>query len=107
MKIGSIKENLEFEQRIAITPEVIKKYKSLDINVILPSGYGEHLGISDQEFKNEGVEILGNDEKILTEADAILQLSLISDKNFEKFKSNQFLIGVLNPYSNKKKFKNL
>ena len=90
MKIGSIKENLKFEQRIAITPEVIKKYKSLNINIILPSGYGEHLGISDQEFKNGGAEIFGNDEKILSEADAILQMSLISDKNFENVKVINF-----------------
>ena len=107
MKIGSIKENLEFEQRIAITPEVIKKYKSLDINIILPSGYGEHLGISDQEFKNEGVEILNSDEKILSEADAFLQMNLISEKYFEKLKSNKFLIGVLNPYNNKDRIQKL
>ncbi len=107
MKIGSIKENLEFEQRIAITPEVIKKYKSLNINIILPFGYGEHLGISDQDFKNEGVEMLDSDEKILSEADAVLQMNLISDKSFEKLKSNQFLIGVLNPYSNKDRLQKL
>ena len=29
MKIGSIKENLKIEQRIAVTHEIIKKYKSL------------------------------------------------------------------------------
>ena len=29
MKIGSISENRNIEQRIAITPEVIKKYKSI------------------------------------------------------------------------------
>ena len=36
MKVGSIKENLKIEQRIAVTPEIIKKYKSLDLNIILP-----------------------------------------------------------------------
>ena len=73
MKIGSIKENLNLEQRIAVTPEIIKKYKSLEINVILPKGYGEHLGISDQEFIKEGAEMLDNDEKVLSDADVILQ----------------------------------
>ena len=82
MKIGSIKENLNLEQRIAVTPEIIKKYKSLDLNIILPKGYGEHLGISDNEFIEEGVEILDNDEKVLSEADVVLQMNLISDKKF-------------------------
>jgi len=107
MKIGSIKENLEIEQRIAVTPDIIKKYKSLNLNIILPKGYGEHLNISDEEFKKEGAEILQGDEKVLSEADAILQMSLISDNNFEKLKNGQFLIGVLNPYSNKEKIKKL
>ena len=44
MKIGSIKENLKIEQRIAVTPEIIKKYKSLDLNIILPKGVWRTLG---------------------------------------------------------------
>ena len=107
MKIGSIKENLAIEQRIAITPEIIKKYTSLDLNIILPKGYGEHLGISDQEFINEGAAILDEDEKVLSEADLVLQMNLVDEKNFEKFKNEQILIGVLNPYSNKEKIKKL
>ena len=87
MKIGSIKENLDIEQRVAITPEIIKKYKSLDLKIILPKGYGEHLGITDQEFTNEGAEILDSDEKVLSEADVVLQMNLIDEKNFEKLKN--------------------
>ena len=107
MKIGSIKENLKLEQRIALTPEIIKKYKSLDLNIILPKGYGNHLGISDQEFVNEGVEILDGDEKVLSEADVVLQMNLIEEENFEKLNNLQVLVGVLNPYLNKEKIKKL
>ena len=107
MKIGSIKENLNLEQRIAITPEIIKKYKSLELTIILPKGYGEHLGISDKEFIDEGAEILDDDEKVLSEADLVLQMNLIEEKNFEKLKNEQILIGILNPYSNNAKIKNL
>ena len=71
MNIGSTKEDLKNEQRIAITPDVIKKYKTLGLNVLLPKEYGFHLGISDQEFINEGAEILENDLKVLAEADVI------------------------------------
>ena len=107
MKIGSIKENLSQEQRIAITPEIIKKYKSLNLHIILPKGYGEHLGISDKEFSNEGAEMLDDDQKVLSKADLILQMNLIDEKNFDKLKGEQILIGVLNPYSNNEKLKNL
>ena len=107
MKIGSIKENLKIEQRIAVTPEIIKKYKSLNLNIILPKGYGEHLGISDDEFINQGAEIVNDKEKILSEADVVLQMNLIGDENFEKLQNEQILIGVLNPYSNKEKISKL
>ena len=83
MKIGSIKENLEIEQRISVTPEIIKKYKSLNLNIILPKGYGTHLGISDEEFQKEGAEILESNEKVISEADTILQMSLISENNLD------------------------
>ena len=107
MKIGSISENLEIEQRIAITPEIIKKYKSLDLNIVLPKGYGKHLGILDNEFISEGVEILNDEAKVLSEVDVVLQMNLIDEKNFEKLKNEQILIGVLNPYSNSEKIKKL
>ena len=107
MKLGSIKENLELEQRIAITPDIIKKYISLGLKIILPKNYGLHLGISDQQFQNEGAEILETEEKVLSESDAILQMNLIDNENFEKLKNDKFLIGVLNPYSNREKIQKL
>ncbi|MDA9723987.1 NAD(P)(+) transhydrogenase (Re/Si-specific) subunit alpha, partial [Candidatus Pelagibacter sp.] len=107
MKIGSIKENLSLEQRIAVTPEIIKKYKSLDLNIILPKGYGNHLGISDKEFSSQGAEMLDDDDKVLSEANLIIQMNLIDEKNFEKLKSEQIIIGVLNPFFNNEKLKYL
>ena len=35
MKIGSILENQNIEKRIAITPEIVKKYTSLGFRVVL------------------------------------------------------------------------
>ena len=49
---------------------------------------------------------MDNDEKVLLEADLILQMNLFDEKNFEKLKSEQIIIGVLNPYSNNEKLKN-
>ena len=52
MKIASILENQKVEKRIAITPEIAKKYVSLGMEVLLPQDYGSHLGIKDNEYKN-------------------------------------------------------
>ena len=43
----------------------------LNLNIILPKGYGEHLGISDDEFINQGAEIVNDKEKILAEKAAL------------------------------------
>ena len=56
MIIGSILENQAIEKRIAITPELVKKYISLGFEVNLIENYGSHLGIKDEEFKDMGVK---------------------------------------------------
>ena len=42
MKIGSILENQNIEKRIAITPEIVKKYISLGFEIFLSKNYGSH-----------------------------------------------------------------
>ena len=58
MKIGSVKENKEIEKRIAMTPEIIKKYSSLGFEICLSENYGTHIGISDKQYLDLGVKIL-------------------------------------------------
>ena len=63
MRIGSISENKNLEKRIAITPEIIKKYISIGFEVCLSENYGSHLGIKDEQFKDLGAKILKDDLK--------------------------------------------
>ena len=107
MKIGSINENRDIEQRIAITPEVIKKYKSIGLEVCLSKNYGEHLGINDKVYENEGAVILKSEEEVISVSSAILQMNILNDTNLNKLNKSQILIGVLDPYSNKEKLKNI
>ena len=103
MKIGSILENQKIEKRIAITPEIAKKYISLGFDVHLSKNYGTHLGISDEEYKNIGVKFSSDDKEIINLSNIIVQLGLLSDDKSSLLKKNQTLIGVLNPYDNKEK----
>ena len=50
MKIVSVSENRKIEKRIAITPEITKKYLSNGFEVLLSKDYGEHLGFKDLEL---------------------------------------------------------
>ena len=104
MIIGSISEDINKELRVAITPEIVKKYKSLGFDVHLSKDYASHLGISDKDFVVEGAIILNSDEVILN-SNAILQMNILNDENLKKLKKDQILIGVLNPYTNEQKLK--
>ena len=72
MRIVSVSENLDIEKRIAITPEISKKYISLGLEVFLPENYGDHLGIKDKEYLEHGVKISKNDNEIINNADITL-----------------------------------
>ena len=107
MKIVSISENKNIEKRIAITPEITKKYLSSGFKISLSRNYGHHLGFNDEEYKKLGAEIIDDEKKIIESGDVIVQLGLPSDEKLSYFKENQILIGVLNPYDNKKKINDL
>ncbi|MDC1002709.1 NAD(P) transhydrogenase subunit alpha [Candidatus Pelagibacter sp.] len=107
MKIASVSENQNIEKRIAITPEIAKKYISLSLEVSLPENYGSHLGIKDEDYKELGVSISKDEKEIISNADIIVQLGLFDDDKSSLLKENQTLIGVLNPYDNKDKINDL
>jgi NAD(P) transhydrogenase subunit alpha len=107
MKIASISENQKVEKRIAITPEIAKKYLSLGIEVALPKNYASHLGFKDKEYLDFGVSFLQDENEIIKNADVIVQVGLLENDKISLLKENQTLIGVLNPYDNKDKIKNL
>ena len=107
MRIVSISENKKFEKRVAISPDIAKKYISFGIEVFLSDNYGEHLGFKDSEYKDLGVKISKDTKEIVTGADVMVQLGLPSDDITSLIKENQTLIGILNPYSNKEKIESL
>ena len=107
MKIGSILENRNFEKRIAITPDIAKKYLSLGLEVSLIENYGLHLGFDDEEYKKLGVNIVKDEKEILNKSDIIVQLGLLPDEKISLINENQTLVGVFDPYNNKNKIENL
>ncbi|MDB3924182.1 hypothetical protein N9339_01425 [Candidatus Pelagibacter sp.] len=107
MRIVSILENQKVEKRIAITPDIAKKYIALGFKISIVEKYGEHLGFKDSEYKELGVEISTNKSEVLNSADIVIQLGLLPDENLSNLKANQIFIGVLNPFANKEKIENL
>ena len=107
MNLSSISENLDNEKRVAITPDIAKKYIDLGFNLILPNNYGVHLGFSNEGYKNLGINLLDDDKEIINNSEIVIQLGLPEDKKLSLFKQNQTLIGSFNAYLNKEKLENL
>ncbi len=107
MIISSLKENQKIEKRIAITPDMAKKYIELGFEVLINENYANHLGIGDQEYLELGVKIHKNDGEVINNADIILQVGFLSENQTILLKENQILIGSLDPYNNNKKITDL
>ena len=104
MIVGSISENKELERRVAITPDVVKKYVSQGFKVLIEKDYGNHLGFSDKEYQAEGCEIeLRN--SVIDKSNILLQLDIPDQESLGQIKANKILIGTFNVYSNEKKLK--
>jgi len=107
MHLVSISENKSIEKRLAVTPEISNKYISLGFKVSLPYNYGLHLGFTNEDYKKLGVNVEDDEQKIIDDADIIVQLGLPSDEILLSLKENQTLIGSLNTFLNKEKLENL
>ncbi|MBD1173822.1 NAD(P) transhydrogenase subunit alpha [Pelagibacterales bacterium SAG-MED01] len=107
MKITSVLEDQSIEKRIAITPDVAKKYISLGFELSLQENYGVHLGISDDIFEDIGAKIFKDEKKLIENCDLIIQLGLLSPEKLSLLKENQTVVGVLDPFKNKDKIESL
>ena len=107
MKLGSIVENLDSEKRVAITPEIAKKFIDNGFEVNLQKNYAKHLGFDDKDYEAVNVKIFNDEKSVLKNTEILVQLNLPSESLFENFSQNKTLVGVLNPYQNTKKLEEL
>ena len=57
-------------------------------------------------LKTAGAKVLDINE-VIAKSNVIIQMNILSNENLDKLKKDQFLIGVLNPYSNEEQLKNM
>jgi NAD(P) transhydrogenase subunit alpha len=79
MKIAILKETQKFENRVSATPETVKKYNDLGLEVLLERGAGDNSFFSDAKYEEAGAKIIPNRKKILQEADIVFSVNPIDD----------------------------
>ena len=101
MNIGSVKEDLRLEKRISITPEIVKKLFELNFSVFIEKNYGEHLGISDQEYNSNGAILQNSAKEVLAKSEIILRVNIPPDSDINLIKDKSIIIGQFDPSLNK------
>ena len=107
MKLAVLKETHALETRVAITPEVVKKYVELGFKVCVQSDAGKASAFTDVCFKDAGAEICETDAETIKDADVVLTVRPLDDALVNQLKKGCLLIGVLEPYDHKKGLENL
>jgi len=106
-KIGSVKEDLTTEKRISITPETVKKFTDSNFSIFLEKKYGEHLGITDDEYKNEGATLYDSAKEVLEKSQIILKVNCPSNDEINSIQDKSILIGQFDPLSDKERLNKL
>ena len=104
MIVGSIKEDLALEKRVSITPETAKNIMGLGLKVCIEKNYASHLGIEDNEYEKNGVEIKDSSSEVLNSSNLIIKVNCPSENEISFLKEKTILIGMLNPSKNKNFF---
>ena len=107
MIIGSISENKEYEKRVAVTPDVVNKYRNLGFEVHLIKNYAYHLGFHDKFFIEAGATIVNDEKELISNSDILIQIGLLGENQLKLIKQNQILAGSLNVHENKNKIQEL
>ena len=97
MKIATLTESSENENRVAITPDSAKFLIKFGHEVIIQSGAGEKARFSHNDYKKSGCKILKSSASIFKEADVIVKVNAPNKAEQSKFQKKQITQDYLLP----------
>jgi NAD(P) transhydrogenase subunit alpha len=74
MIVGTVKETLPGETRVALTPSVLGALTKLGAEVLVESGAGDAAGYPDATFTEKGATIVASRSDVFARADVVLQI---------------------------------
>ncbi|NJM34489.1 MAG: NAD(P)(+) transhydrogenase (Re/Si-specific) subunit alpha, partial [Rhodomicrobium sp.] len=86
------------ETRVALSPETVKKFKSLGAEVRIQAGAGRLSHFPDQAFADAGAVISPTAEEALKGADIVLKVKRPSAEELAAMKKGAVLAAILDPY---------
>ena len=106
MKMAILKERRTNERRVAASPDTVKKYRGLGLEVVVETRAGEGASIPDKAFADAGAEIAPDAASACADADVVLKVrhpmtATEGNDELALMKRGAVLIGILNPHGNR------
>ena len=97
MRIAVAREADPTEDRVAATPETVKKMKALGAEVVVEPGAGLKSGFSDAEYTAAGATVARD---AATEADVVLKVRRPGSIELSGYRKGPLVIAIMDPYGN-------
>src|SRR5437868_12301344 len=99
MRLAVPKEIREGETRVAATPESVKKFKGLGLEVVVQAGAGAGANMSDADYSAAGAMIAPDAASVFKDADIVLKVRGPSSSEISQFKNGAVLAALLAPHA--------
>ncbi|SHE49417.1 NAD(P) transhydrogenase subunit alpha [Pseudosulfitobacter pseudonitzschiae] len=100
VKIGTPKEILSGERRVAMTPDSALMLQKLGHECIIETGAGAEAGFADADYKAAGVEIAKTAAALWKAADVVAKVRAPEEVEVKRLRDGQTLISLINPSAN-------
>ncbi|WP_425637825.1 Re/Si-specific NAD(P)(+) transhydrogenase subunit alpha [Algoriphagus yeomjeoni] len=97
MKIGVLKETKEGENRVSLSPDVIKQLIKKEFSVIVESGAGIGSNFSDEDYKQSGATV-GNAADIYA-ANILLKVNIFTKEEVAQMKNGGACMSIMYAYN--------
>lgn len=104
MKIAIAKEQDAAEPRVAATPDTVKKFKALGIDVAIEPGAGIKSGLLDADYSAMGATVSADAVK---DADIVIKVKRPTAAEAASYKKGALAIAIMDPYNNEAALKSL
>ncbi len=85
------------ETRVAATPDTVKKFKSLGVNIQVETGAGSGARIADAEYAAAGAAVVASEAALLNGADIVLKVRGPAEDEIAQMKRGAMVVGLLSP----------
>ena len=98
MKLAVPKESHPQETRVAISPETVKKFRALNLDVVIEWSAGAPAGFTDEAYDAAGARLADGGAALLSGADLVLKVRAPTAGELSAMEPGTALVGMLSPY---------